>query len=511
MIRLWLALVLALAFGRTTFAHCVGVADVEVLPAPQILEGDPVTIEVLIVTCSYPASLYQPTELTIDGQTILIDIYAEGGMADTADWILEPVPLGPLKSGVYSYTIVTHRIPEQGGGSDIFEDTFCVDTAKCGFLPCKCRPIVPTYAITKLDTLGGTGGVALAVNDLGQVTGRAYTPEGQCHAFLWTAGELIDLGTFRPFSHSEGWGMNNVAQVVGIATNSGDFSRGFLWDKGKMIDLGDLADPGWTDTQAYAVNDHGQIVGRTHNSSFESRAFLWQKGVMAPLHSQFGELLGIARDINSAGHIAGSFWTNNTTHPFLWIDGVATDLGTLGGSFAAAYGVNDFDQVVGKSERPEGEHLYHAFLWDKGKMIDLGEIGEFSSSLAYAINNSGQVIGVPSFLYHSETGLRVFSDLLAYDTEWSSVHPRDINNVGQIVGSGVYQGSHGSKPFLMTPIDADFNDDGDVDLADFACFQVCFTGPELPPGEECQSHDIDRDGDVDLDDFDSLQWVMEGP
>ncbi|MCH7704493.1 MAG: hypothetical protein IIB61_05225, partial [Planctomycetes bacterium] len=162
MIRLWLTLLLALAFGRTTFAHCVGVADVEVLPAPQILEGDPVTIEVLIVTCSYPASLYQPTELTIDGQTILIDIYAEGGMADTADWILEPVPLGPLKSGVYSYTIVTHRIPEQGGGSDIFEDTFCVDTAKCGFLPCKCRPIVPTYAITKLDTLGGTGGVALA-------------------------------------------------------------------------------------------------------------------------------------------------------------------------------------------------------------------------------------------------------------------------------------------------------------------------------------------------------------
>ena len=63
----------------------------------------------------------------------------------------------------------------------------------------------------------------------------------------------------------------------------------------------------------------------------------------------------------------------------------------------------------------------------------------------------------------------------------------------------------------MTPIDADFNDDGDVDLDDFACLQNCFGGEGVPVGPECAAADINRDGDVDLDDFDSLQWVMEGP
>ncbi len=121
--------------------------------------------------------------------------------------------------------------------------------------------------------------------------------------------------------------------------------------------------------------------------------------------------------------------------PFLWIDGVATDLGTLGGPDAGAYGVNDFDQVVGRSERPEAGNIFHAFFWEKGKMIDLGKIGGFFSSWACAINNSGQVIGVPAFLYHADTGMQTLLDLLPPDTEWSGLDPRDINNVGQIVGS----------------------------------------------------------------------------
>jgi len=47
-----------------------------------------------------------------------------------------------------------------------------------------------------------------------------------------------------------------------------------------------------------------------------------------------------------------------------------TDLGTLGGSFSEAHDVNERGQVVGESTTASGE--FHAFLWEKGTMIDLG-------------------------------------------------------------------------------------------------------------------------------------------
>jgi len=36
-------------------------------------------------------------------------------------------------------------------------------------------------------------------------------------------------------------------------------------------------------------------------------------------------------------------------------------------------------------------------------------------------------------------------------------------------------------PASSCPADADFDDDGDVDVSDFAVFQACFNGPDQPP------------------------------
>jgi probable HAF family extracellular repeat protein len=65
------------------------------------------------------------------------------------------------------------------------------------------------------------------------------------------------------------------------------------------------------------------------------------------------------------------------------------DLGTLGGAFSQPFALNDRGQVVGVSSTPTGES--HAFLWQKGQMIELGVAGE--ASLAYRINERGQVLG----------------------------------------------------------------------------------------------------------------------
>src|SRR5262245_59554934 len=67
-----------------------------------------------------------------------------------------------------------------------------------------------------------------------------------------------------------------------------------------------------------------------------------------------------------------------------------TDLGTLGGSSSLAYGINDAGQVVGEATTSGG--YGHAFLYQNGGMADLGTLGG-TYSVANGINDVGQVVG----------------------------------------------------------------------------------------------------------------------
>lgn len=67
---------------------------------------------------------------------------------------------------------------------------------------------------------------------------------------------------------------------------------------------------------------------------------------------------------------------------FVWQNGKITDLGTLGGTKSIATGINNLGQIVGYSSINSGQN--HAFLWQNGKMTDLGTLGgEWSE--AYSI------------------------------------------------------------------------------------------------------------------------------
>ncbi|MDQ6824300.1 MAG: hypothetical protein M3007_02420 [Candidatus Eremiobacteraeota bacterium] len=79
-------------------------------------------------------------------------------------------------------------------------------------------------------------------------------------------------------------------------------------------------------------------------------------------------------------------------HPFIWEKGKMRDLGTLGGSVVNSLnGLNDRGEVVG-SMTLRGEQQNHAFLWNGERLIDLGTFGG-SGSDAGAINDAGDVVG----------------------------------------------------------------------------------------------------------------------
>jgi hypothetical protein len=74
------------------------------------------------------------------------------------------------------------------------------------------------------------------------------------------------------------------------------------------------------------------------------------------------------------------------------------------------------------------------------------------------------------------------------------------------------QGTSESLTFIVGTVLFDSDGDGDVDLADFGNFQLCFTGPGGGPlTPTCQVFDSDGDDDVDLTDFSAFQLSFTGP
>ncbi len=332
-------------------------------------------------------------------------------------------------------------------------------------------PAEASYSITDLGTLGGSSSVALGINEVGQIVGSADTPQGYRHPYLWEEGVMTDLGMLHPQGlQCEAWDVNNHAQVVGICGN-----HGVMWWHGEVVNLGYLSGQPYGLTSASAINDAGQVVGQSFNGE-DRNAFLWEDGVMTDLGvlgSAYGNSYSIAWDINAAGQVAGSSTTDFISErAFMWADGVMTDLGTLGLDFSQAFGINDFGVVVGWSAGSI-PNRYHAFLWADGVMTNLGALGDLSGSSAEAINICGQVVGQGAreftgpdgtewiwypFLYGPHTGMRSLNDLLPPDNGWSLLSPRDINDLGQIVGAGTIQ--HRRHAFVMTPLDP-MDDDGD--------------------------------------------------
>ena len=79
-----------------------------------------------------------------------------------------------------------------------------------------------------------------------------------------------------------------------------------------------------------------------------------------------------------------------------------------------------------------------------------GALGGFESSRAEDINNLGQIVGAPSFLYDPVEGMVNLDDRLPFGSGWVWLWPRAINDAGQIAGWGYHDGL--ARGFLMTPV-----------------------------------------------------------
>lgn len=280
--------------------------------------------------------------------------------------------------------------------------------------------------------------------------------------------KVVDLGTLGGTFSNTG-GVNNGGQVAGGATISDDAAlHAFLWNEGVMKDLNTLGGP---HSFASAVSNTGAVVGNSDisaspgnpdicfdeffNTFLQCRGFIWQHGVMTDLGTLGGDNSTVAGDgVNSRAQVVGGAELTtpdpfnppfNTFHAFLWNRGVMADLGTLGGYRSEAFGINDLGQVVGGADpfsEPQsscgGCVPAHAFLWQSGVMSDLGTLPGANFSFGLVINNQGQIVGRSTLAgdVHVHAVLwqgTVMSDLdtLPGDTDSDAT---DISPRGQAVG-----------------------------------------------------------------------------
>lgn len=240
----------------------------------------------------------------------------------------------------------------------------------------------------------------------------------------------------------------------------------------QLVDVGTFGVPqSFVQVDSGVLNNHGVLVGWADTSTagspefcfypgdgFASHAFRWMDGTLTDLGTLAGGNSSQAVWVASNGLIAG-YSQNGQIDPLvgypesravLWRHGQAIDLGTLGGNESIAYAVNNRGQVVGTALNtvPDPYSFFdfvfcgssngtqtRAFLWDRNNgMQDLGTLGTGDDALAFFVNDAGQVAG---FSYtnttpNPTTGLPTFDPFL-----WEP--GKGMRDLGTFGGTEVWQ------------------------------------------------------------------------
>jgi len=291
------------------------------------------------------------------------------------------------------------------------------------------------YRIQDLGVVGTNAnqpGQPFVISNSGWVSGGSNVGTA-LHAVLWHGREMTDIGKPGFGGNSMAFGVDEQGHAVGEAEDTADglsttedfcgfqamgYSSSptpcvpFIWKKGKMLPLKTL---GGVNGVANAINSWGAIVGYAENRKkdpdcpspqiYQFKPVIWFEDWTLPLPTG-SDSEGVASSINDWGDIVGAsgscaafnpifLYNFQPLHALLWQDGVAMDLGTLGGALNNfAEDINNRGEVVGGSDL-RGDQTSHGFLWTTGtkKMHDLGTVDNDFWSIALGVNDRGQIVG----------------------------------------------------------------------------------------------------------------------
>jgi uncharacterized protein (TIGR03437 family) len=362
----------------------------------------------------------------------------------------------------------------------------------------------PQFTIQDLGTLPNLPACnATAISQSGNVVGYCTaaagenllvtSPQPTTHVFLYSNGAMTDLNITSPAA-SFPTGVNDSSAVVGGAVKA-DLLAGTATAAPFIYDSGAIASAPSQIASALpsGVNNAGQVVATSLqvvsssslnlNFLIDSHAFLYQLPAGTPAELAVpggGSAAGFG--INASGEIVGAgvatsgsvvtplVWQNSTTPQTLpllsgYPNAIATSVNDSGVAAGLAFDI-DFTKLGANGTA-------HAVLFDNGKVTDLGVLSGSASSMALGINDSGTVVGFNSsqpptfalqlaaffggtsgttytaFLY-SGNKMYDLNSQLVNGTGWQLSFATQINNAGQIAGTGLINGAQ--HAFLLTPV-----------------------------------------------------------
>jgi hypothetical protein len=309
----------------------------------------------------------------------------------------------------------------------------------------------PTYRLTPVDSgQAGTYVVTRSVNERGEIAGQMLGGAAGSRPVLWTpAGGTVVLRDFtgNPAATGFGVGINDLGQVAGTVNG-----RAAFWTTATGRAAAAAAEP----SQGNDINNAGVVVGvEILNGGADTRAFrrLADGTLQYVSDPNLTQTVGLA--LNSAGYVSGLSRTN----PFVWApDGTVTPLqGINSNVFGMAHRINDSNWVVGAEILPNQNTV--ALLWRRGEEPTeiVGLPGATGGSVPEGLNNAGMVVGSSNlgtpraFVWTEEWGALDLNRMLDETGDgWVLTNAFDVNNRGQIVGQGLYQGQ--LRGFLLTPV-----------------------------------------------------------
>jgi len=242
---------------------------------------------------------------------------------------------------------------------------------------------------------GGNAARAYAVDSNGNAIGSGLSKDGLDHAFLATNKGIASLSD----DAGEAFAMNPSGTIVGYRNIWG----GFNYPTATVNGTAQFIDTNWNQGIATAINAKGDVVGYEMGTNLKPYGFIStatkdaRKAVLLPISDSYA---AYPVGINDSGVVVGNYVVGNnaTDKPyrqqvrgFILDKSGFRDLGMLpGGDTVEVAAINNKGQIVGSATTADGET--HAFLYDGGKMVDLGTL-DGTDSYATAINDNGTIVG----------------------------------------------------------------------------------------------------------------------
>lgn len=272
----------------------------------------------------------------------------------------------------------------------------------------------------------GTYSYATAINNLGKIAGGADDGDGRPNAVVFKGGaaKFIDSGA-------------NNSHVQFVANSGfivGNYAIGFGG--------GDWQPTIWTEN----LKKPGTYKHQFLPLYIEPNGLTAYQNTIEDANNN-GVAVGHVGSVSLPGGQGAAVWNNNTQHTLEILPQLPEELGAM------AYGVNDTGVIVGAAN---STYISKPVLWAADANRTITSLPLFpgeNNGLAQKINNANQIIGSHEGLAAAWIGGQIFdlqSNLDSTGLGWKLQTVNDINNLGQIVGTGQLNGQE--RGFVLTPV-----------------------------------------------------------